>query len=52
MNETSYEGKRWVYPVLIGGSWQEASFSETFQAYNPATAEKLPDLSLSLAGKT
>ena len=33
-----------VEPVLIGGGFRPASFSETFQAYNPATGEKLAPL--------
>ena len=30
-----------VEPVLVAGGFRPASFSETFQAYNPATGEKL-----------
>ncbi len=30
------------HPVLIGGAWQSASFTETFHAMNPATGEALP----------
>ncbi|HPC88394.1 MAG TPA: aldehyde dehydrogenase family protein, partial [Candidatus Saccharicenans sp.] len=33
-----------VEPVLVAGGFRPASFSETFQAYNPATGEKLPSL--------
>ncbi len=44
MNDSSYEYHNIVHPVLIGGNWQQANFSETFQAYNPATGGKLPEL--------
>lgn len=33
-----------VFPVLIGGRWQPASSHQTFQAYNPATGQKLPEI--------
>src|SRR5687767_256486 len=29
------------HPVLIGGEWRPAKVSDTFQAANPATGEKL-----------
>src|SRR5688500_4977691 len=31
------------HPVLIGGTWRPAKASQTFQATNPATGERLPD---------
>ena len=31
-------------PVLIAGRWREASYSDTFQAENPATREKLAEM--------
>ncbi len=31
-----------VRPVLVGGQWRNAEFSETFQATNPNSAEMLP----------
>ena len=30
------------HPVLIGGKWRPAKVTDTFQAANPATGEKLP----------
>ncbi|MDI6699310.1 MAG: aldehyde dehydrogenase (NADP(+)) [Candidatus Saccharicenans sp.] len=44
MNEFSYDNQKPVFPVLIGGCWQPASLSDTFRAFNPATAEKLPEV--------
>lgn len=44
MNDSSYDGHQAVRPVLIGGAWQPAASSETFQAYNPATGQKLPEI--------
>lgn len=35
--------KKMPKPVLIGGQFREACYRETFQAYNPATGEALPD---------
>ncbi len=35
---------RAISPVLINGNWQSASYSSVFQATNPATGEKLPQL--------
>jgi len=32
-----------VYPVLLGGQFRQANYRETFQAYNPATGELLPE---------
>ncbi len=31
-------------PILIGGKFCAACYKETFQAYNPATGEKLPEV--------
>src|SRR5688572_24473561 len=33
-----------MQPVLIGGTWREARAASTFQAENPKTKEKLPDI--------
>lgn len=44
MNDGSYDGRQAVRPVLIGGAWQPATSSEIFQAYNPATGQKLPEI--------
>ena len=33
-----------MQPVLIDGTWRAADASGRFQASNPATAEKLPDI--------
>jgi len=44
MNGSSYDGLQAARPVLIGGNWQPASLAGTFQAYNPATGERLPDI--------
>ncbi|MBC7360999.1 MAG: aldehyde dehydrogenase family protein [Candidatus Aminicenantes bacterium] len=33
-----------VQPVLLAGHFRQATFSETFQAYNPTTGEKLPEV--------
>jgi len=32
------------HPVLIGGKWRPAKVTDTFQAANPATGEKLPGI--------
>ena len=32
------------HPVLIGGKWRSAKAAKTFQAVNPATGERLPDM--------
>ncbi len=32
-----------VYPILLGGQFRQAHYKETFQPYNPATGELLPD---------
>ncbi len=44
MNGHSYDGKPEVHPVLIGGRWQPASLASAFQAYNPASGERLPEV--------
>ncbi|MFI4860710.1 MAG: aldehyde dehydrogenase (NADP(+)) [Phycisphaerales bacterium JB063] len=31
-------------PILIAGTWRQADAAETFQASNPATRERLPDV--------
>ncbi|PMP93588.1 MAG: ketoglutarate semialdehyde dehydrogenase, partial [Candidatus Aminicenantes bacterium] len=36
--------KERVCPILIAGKFCEANYNETFQAYNPATSEKLPEI--------
>jgi NADP-dependent aldehyde dehydrogenase len=33
-----------VQPVLLAGRFCQANFSDAFQAYNPATGEKLPEV--------
>ena len=33
-----------VYPILLGGKFRQAHYKETFQAYNPATGELLPEI--------
>ncbi|MGB9906087.1 MAG: aldehyde dehydrogenase family protein [Candidatus Saccharicenans sp.] len=44
MNDCSYDSRPASFPVLIGGRWQPSSGGETFQAYNPATGQKLPEI--------
>ncbi|MCR4397154.1 MAG: aldehyde dehydrogenase family protein, partial [Candidatus Saccharicenans sp.] len=44
MNDGSYDSGLASFPVLIGGRWQPASGGQTFQAYNPATGQKLPEI--------
>ncbi|MBC7350072.1 MAG: aldehyde dehydrogenase family protein [Candidatus Aminicenantes bacterium] len=43
MNDGSYDSGPGTFPVLIGGRWQPARSHQTFQAYNPATGQKLPE---------
>jgi len=44
MENKGFSIKEAVEPVLVAGAFRPASFSETFQAYNPATGEKLSPL--------
>ncbi|MGB9894076.1 MAG: aldehyde dehydrogenase family protein, partial [Candidatus Saccharicenans sp.] len=44
MKEHGNFPKETVQPILLAGRFCRANYAETFQAYNPATGEKLPEL--------
>lgn len=44
MSETKEAFSEKIHPVLLAGTFRQSACQETFQAYNPATGEKLPEL--------